>query len=81
MNCANGSKMNVVGSLNMHVQVGPSIKLLNFLVTSSVFPPVIIGLQGMKSLHLNINLEKNAVVSHGISIQFNSRIASESELN
>ena len=24
VNCANGSKMNVVGSLNMHVQVGPS---------------------------------------------------------
>ena len=80
VNCANGSKMNVVGSLNMHVQVGPSIKLLKFLVTSSVFPPVIIGLQGMKSLHLNINLEKNAVVSQGVSIPFNSRIASESEL-
>ena len=65
MNFAHGSKMKFVGSLNMPVQVGPSIKLLNLLVTSSVFPPVIKGPHRMKSLHLNIILEKNEVVSQG----------------
>ena len=80
VNCANGSKMNVVGSIDLNVQVGPTIKLLNFIVATSVFPSTIIGLHGMKSLKLNINLNESSVISRGVIVPFNTKISSESEL-
>ena len=72
--------MNVVGSIDLNVQVGPTIKLLNFIVATSVFPSTIIGLHGMKSLKLNINLNESSVISRGVIVPFNTKISSESEL-
>jgi len=80
VSCANGSKLKINGSVSLLVQIGPSEKLLNFLVASTLYPKVIIGIHGMQSLSLNIDLKNSEVITQGVRVPFKSRILSESEL-
>ena len=66
--CANGSKLKINGSIVLDVQIGPKVKLIHFLVAESLFSSVIIGLHGMKSLGLKVDLEKSSVFVHDIQI-------------
>jgi len=79
--CANGTKMEIYGSVVLDVQIGPQIKSINFLVANYVFPNIIIGIHGMKSLGLTIELGASAVIVKGIRVPFLSHIDSDSVVN
>lgn len=79
--CANGTKMKIYGSVILDIQIGPKRKPIHFLVSEYVYPNVIIGLHGMKSLGLTITLEKSSIIAQGVEVPFTSQIDSDSVVN
>ena len=62
--------MDINWNIVLDVQIGPKEKLIHFLVAESLFPSVIIGLHGMKSLGLKVDLEKSSVFVYDFQIPF-----------
>ena len=58
VSCANGSKLDIKGSIALRIQIGLSEKNSQFLVCTSIFPQVILTIRGMQSLGMNIDLKK-----------------------
>ena len=73
--------MQIKDGVHLSVQIAPVIKRLFFLCTANVFPSVIIGIHGMKSLEVNINLGLSSVMIKNVQIPFITGIQSESQMN
>ena len=78
VSCANGSKLDIKGSITLRIQIGLSEKLLQFLVCTSIFPQVILGIHGMQSLGMNIHLKNSEIITKGIRVPFIGKINTES---
>jgi len=76
--CANGSKLFTKGIVELPVQIGIENKILKFIVVSALFPNIIVGIRGMKTLNLELNISEGCVMSRGIRIPFISKIFEES---
>ena len=50
--CANGGNLDVLGEIDLNVQIGSSMSRETFLVANKVFPGVIIGLVGMNCMSI-----------------------------
>ena len=78
VSCANGSKLDIKGSITLRIQIGLSEKLLQFLVCTSIFPQVILGIHGMQSLGMNIDLKNSEIITKGVRVPFIGKIDTES---
>lgn len=77
--CANGSKLDTIGSVFLDVSVGVNQKSVEFIVASQSQPNIILGIRSMKSLQCNIDLRRNNVSVQGVDIPFINKIKSDSE--
>ena len=75
--CANESKLRVVGEVIMEVVVGKVRRLLKFLIAENIFPNVIIGITGLKTLKISLDAANSCVAIEGEKIPFMSRVESE----
>ena len=73
--CANGSKMSVVGYVSFSVQMGCSTVIQRFSVVRGLFPKVIVGIRTMKTLGIVLDPAKNGILVNGnVRVPFVSKI-------
>lgn len=78
LQCANGSRMVVMGYASLPVQVGCATVTQKFSVVKDLFPKVIIGIRTMKTMGLVIDPANDSVVVNGaVRIPFVSKIHPE----
>lgn len=75
--CANGSTMTTTGVIRLDVGIGVNSRELNFIVAPRVCPNIILGIRGMKTLGVEINLQRSSVVVRGVEIPFIAKINPE----
>jgi hypothetical protein len=78
ISCANGSKMETHGLASLKIQVGDSVANLHFVITSNLFPKIIIGIRGMKTLNIQLDPVRNCAIASGAPVPFVSRVSPQS---
>jgi len=76
ISCANGSQLGVTGTCNLSVTLGNSTKLVPFLVVKKMFPPVILGIVGMKQLSASICPKRSCAFIDHLRVPFLSTVDS-----
>jgi hypothetical protein len=76
--CANGSRMRTHGMASLKVAVGHTVVNLNFTVASNLFPKIIIGIRGMKTLNVQLNPAQNCAIAGDVHIPFISTVTQQS---
>lgn len=79
--CANGSRMVVMGIASLPIQVGCATVVQKFSVVKDLFPKLIIGIRTMKTMGIVMDPAKDSVVVNGVMrVPFVSRIYPETIL-
>ena len=73
LSCANGSPLKVIGHTVLNVQVGSRRMLIKFVVVSSIFPKMLIGLRTMKREFISIFPENDCLKVNGCFVPFVSK--------
>jgi len=73
LNCANGSKLKILGYAGLRVSVGVQHLPLKFTVVSDLFPKMIVGLPSMKKYSVDVMPSHDAIRVCGVEIPFISK--------
>jgi len=77
--CANGSKMTTHGTALLKLHVGRSSANIKFTVADSMFPRLVVGIRGMKTLNIQLDpANSRALVNGSEVIPFISKVYPES---
>lgn len=79
--CANNSRMNIVGSVELKINVGGKEKICKFWVVKQLFPRIIIGIRALKDLGMSMDFANQCVWIQGTRVPFVSSIQSQSVSN
>jgi hypothetical protein len=78
ISCANGTKMRTYGSTELKVKVGQTMANLHFIVAANLFPRVIIGIRGLKTLNVKLDPANSCAIAGERDIPFISQVAAQS---
>jgi len=79
ISCANGSKIATYGLANMKIHIGDTRANIKFTVADDIFPRVIIGIRGMRTLHIQLNPSTScAIVGNSTVVPFISKVSPQS---
>ena len=77
--CANGSRIQTVGTACITVTVENSKARVSFTVASNIFPKVIIGIRGMKTLDIQLDPANDQALAGGaVTVPFISKVTPQS---
>lgn len=79
LQCANGSKMKVIGCSFINIKLGDIKKRLKFIVVDNLFPKVLIGIRDMKTLDVSVVPRNDCIMINNTRIPFISRVSVEAE--
>lgn len=77
--CANGSRIKTYGEASIKVEIGRTKAAVKFTVASQMFPRVIIGIRGMKTMNMLLDPTNSCVMLEGIqTVPFVSKVKPQS---
>jgi hypothetical protein len=77
--CANGSKITTHGIARLKLETGGSKADIIFTVAARVFPRVIVGIRGMKTMNIKLDpANSRAILGNGVTIPFISKVTPQS---
>ena len=76
--CANDSKMDTRGWINLKIGVAGRVRPCKFWVVERLFPRVIVGIRGMKDMRVSVDPANNCVWMNNVKIPLMSRIQNQS---
>jgi predicted aspartyl protease len=77
--CANGSKIKTYGEASIKIDIGHTRAAVKFTVASQMFPRVIIGLRGMKTMNMVLDPTNSCVILGGKrTVPFISKVKPQS---
>jgi hypothetical protein len=77
--CANGSRIKTYGEASIKVDIGHIKAVLKFTVANQMFPRVIIGIRGMKTMNMVLDPANSCVILGGKrSVPFISKVKPQS---
>lgn len=79
--CANNSRMNIEGSVELRIDVAGKEKICKFWAVKQLFPKIIIGIRALKDLGMSMDLAQQCVWIQGVRVPFLSSIQSQSVCN
>lgn len=84
--CANGSKLDVLGTCWLQVEIGGVVSCHPFRIVENMFPEILVGIKLMKSMKILIKPEEDCIMVNNIKVPFlskteteNARVRSENE--
>jgi predicted aspartyl protease len=78
ISCANGSKMKTYGMASLKIKIGKVMANLHFTVASNLFPKIIVGIRGMKTLNIQLNPANSCAIVGKSNIPFVSKVSPQS---
>ena len=76
--CANDSKMDTNGWVNLKVRVADKERYCKFWIVERLFPKVIIGIRAMKDLRMEVDPARNCAWVRNVKIPFLSHVQTQS---
>jgi len=76
--CANDSKMDTRGWINLKIEVAGRVRPCKFWVVERLFPHVIVGIRGMKDMRVSVDPANNCVWMNDVKIPLVSQIQKQS---
>jgi predicted aspartyl protease len=80
--CANGSKMSVLGEAILSFDIGGVRTTQKFTVVNDLFPKIIIGIRTMKTMGIQIDTSSDCIyMGNNVQVPFISRVTPDSRVD
>lgn len=78
ISCANGTKMKTLGLAALRIGIGSTAATIHFTVAMDLFPKIIIGIRGMKTLNIQLDPANDRAITCHTSVPFISSVYPQS---